>query len=348
MDLHLGKEVKRWILGVAVAVIIVSFIFFYGYSQREGSGDAFVVGRINGRPVVLADYKRQYEALQDAYRERLDDSEEGRRLARQLRQEALYVLLQRAFLLDVARRYGVGPSDYEVLVQVANMREFRTESGHFNEELFKRVPQHIKRRLERDRRDELTLSHLQMRIMDTVKVTDAEVREAFETLNTKAAVAYAFEPSPAQGGEDLFVPVSGGKAERVRDRVRRGQDFFAACRAEGLVPERTRPFGFGGRIPLAGRTNAFASELEGVVDVYRVVFASRRGAVDVVPVRGGKAVVLVTDLSGPDWRAFAKEAESLRRMVRRTKMNETFSVWYTDQVRTAKVQDNLSRLFRED
>jgi hypothetical protein len=348
--LHLRKETRRWILGVVLAVIIVSFVFFYGYSASEGNMESFVVGRINGESILLSDYKRQLEGLQESYRDQLNDPANGDALGKQLRQQAFNALLQRAFLLQMAKKYNIAPSHFEVLVTVAGMKELRTEDGNFNEQLFKQLPPYYKRRLERDRKNELTINLLEARIVHAAKVPDNELRENFDLMNTKVKVVYAFEPTEGQTGSDLMVPVtpSGGKIERMLTRMKSGQDLVQAAKAEGVQVEATDLFFFGGRIPLSGRSNEYASALEGNPDFYKTAFTLKKGAISpIINVRGGRCVFGVVDYKEPDWSKFPAEAFALKQQILGQKMNDYFSEWFSANIRNAKIQNNLNRLFRE-
>ena len=346
---NMPKDTRKWVMIIVLAVVIVSFVFFYGYESNSGNMDSFVVGKVNGTPIYLSEYKREYSAYSEMYRDQLNNEATKNQMEQQIQQQAFNVLLQKYFLLDQAKKNHVFPSTYEILLGVANKKEFRTENGQFNEEMFRRIPPYYKKQLEKQFYEELSQQLFQIRVANAAKVSDAEVREMFEQMNTKVKVIYLKEAN-IQAQTNLLVPVGpggGNRLERVLDRMKKGADFFSAARAENLAPQLTDWFFFGGRILKSGSTNEYCSDVEQSFDVVKYAFSARKGMTSpVINLNDGRCIVAMVDRKEPDWTKFYEQAEGIRSQLIGQKMNDYFSQWYLTAVNKAKIDNSgLSRLF---
>jgi len=251
----------------------------------------------------------------------------------------------------MAKKYGIRPSGVEVLYAVASIKDLRTDDGNFNVDLFQRLPPYYKRRLEKDKFNELAINHLEMRIVNSVRVSDSELAQQYDFLNTKVKVLFLFEKKEGEEeNSQLLVPIGDkkGRLENVMERIRRGENPLQAAKNEGIEVDKTDFFYFGGRIPLEGRSNSFASILEGNPDVYKNAFSLKPGSVSpIINVQGGRTVLIVLEQKKPDWSKASEKMPEIKQIVLNQKMNDYFSEWFAVNIRNAKIQNNLNRIFKE-
>jgi hypothetical protein len=346
---NLPKNTRKWVMGIALSVVIVSFVFFYGYESSSGNMESFVVGKVNGTPIYLSEYKREYEALSERYRDQLNNKATEKEVGRQVQQMAFNVLLQKYLILYYAKKYNVFPSEFEILVAVANMKEFRTEDGRFDENRLRGLPTYYKKQLEKQFFSDLSQQLFQMRIADAAKVSDTEVRMAFEEMNTKVKVVYLKEAN-IQAQTNLLIPsapAGGDRLEKVIERMKRGADFVSAAAAENLRPELTDWFYFGGPILKAGTTNEYVSDLESNPDVIKNVFSAKKGMTSpIINLSDGRCILATVDRKEPDWTKFYEQAEGIKSQLMSRKMNDYFSEWFSSVYYKAKKDNSgLDRLF---
>ena len=182
-------SVSLWIV---IAAFIASLFFVFGRDTLTG-GSANSALTVNGEDIPLADYQQLYRAYmefyQQTFKERLTDE-----LVRQLRLPERVVddLIQERLLLQWARREGLAVGDQELRAQIEAMPAFQ-EGDRFSRERYLQLL--AARRLnpvtfETAKRSELLRLKVEAVIVDGVKLSDAEMREAWLLTNERIRVQY--------------------------------------------------------------------------------------------------------------------------------------------------------------
>lgn len=165
---------------VVMALIILSFIGFYGTPQGDRTG---VVATVNGERILDVEYHR---ALRDEMRQvqrTLSDAEQ-KQLGEQVRQS----LIEREVLLQEAHRLGLEVSDSEVARVLFASEAFRGDNGKFNEEIYTKFlkrQQWSRADFEEMLRENMLRTKLQSLVYTGASLSEPAMREQFLEAETR-------------------------------------------------------------------------------------------------------------------------------------------------------------------
>ncbi|MGH7276243.1 MAG: SurA N-terminal domain-containing protein [Candidatus Rokuibacteriota bacterium] len=187
----------RKMLQIGLLLVVAAFIaslFVFG-TTGFGDGDrGDAVATVNGETISVERFQRRYadylEAVSAQSRDRFSPA-----LAEQLGmpQQVLNMLVQEALVVQRARAEGLEVSDEELSAQIQAARIFH-EGGRF---AMRRYEEFLKRRgmtasaFETEARRELTRTKMEQIVKNGVKVTDAELEQAFVLRNEEVRAAWA-------------------------------------------------------------------------------------------------------------------------------------------------------------
>jgi peptidyl-prolyl cis-trans isomerase D len=186
----------RRLLQVGLLVVIAAFVLtsiFVG-TMRGGPDRADAVASVNGEAIPIERYQRRYQAYLDAY-SRVYRDRFSPELAEQLGlpQQAVNDLVQEALVVQRARTEGLEVTDEELNAQIQAVPTFQ-ENGRFSLRLYQDF---LKRRatnasaFETDVRRELTRMKVETTVKGGIKVSDAELEQAFVVRREEARAAWA-------------------------------------------------------------------------------------------------------------------------------------------------------------
>jgi peptidyl-prolyl cis-trans isomerase D len=183
-------------LQIGLLLVIAAFVLtsvFVG-TMRDGSDRADAVASVNGEAIPLERYQRRYQAYLDAY-SRVYRDRFSPELAEQLGlpQQAVNDLVQEALVVQRARAEGLEVSDEELNAQIQAVPAFQ-DNGRFS---LRRYQEFLKRRgtsagaFEGDVRRELTRMKVETTVKGGIKVSEAELEQAFVVRREEARAAWA-------------------------------------------------------------------------------------------------------------------------------------------------------------
>ncbi len=177
----LRKRKRSWIITFLLGVIIIVFVAFYGGSKFQDSRSQNVA-EVNGEGISQPEFAEHYQRAVDRYRELLKGSLTPEMLkSLNLRSTLLEELIQKRLVLQEARKLGLTVPDNELVNVIAQVPEFQV-AGRFNKERYLQLLRANKltpERFEEDQREQLTIQRLYGIILDSVQVTDAELRDRY-------------------------------------------------------------------------------------------------------------------------------------------------------------------------
>jgi len=182
-------------LQIGLLVVIAAFVaslFVFGSSGLDESGArADAVATVNGEAVS----RRQYQDRFQGYLEMYSRGNQGRltpELAEQLGlpQRVVDELVTEVAVVQRAQQEGLGLSDGEFNAAVHAMREFQ-DNGRFSMDRYRRFLQARGVEAERELRRYLTVRKVQRLIVGGVRVTDAEVEQAWGQRREQVRAAWA-------------------------------------------------------------------------------------------------------------------------------------------------------------
>jgi peptidyl-prolyl cis-trans isomerase D len=230
--MHWMRRIAPYLLAAVLIAFIVSLAYFGTQrgSGGAGGGGAAVV-TVDGDAVSAVSFDRAYRAAVEQTRQMAGDrwTEELPRMLR-LRDQVVERLIEERLVARGAAREGIVVSDAELADQIMRVSAFQ-EGGRFSRERYVRLlamaqPPMVPADFEADFRTELARQRLQALITVGAKVSQAELRQAWEVDATRVRAGY------------LLVTPGAGDGLAVTDAD--VEAYYKAHPAEFTRPEQRR------------------------------------------------------------------------------------------------------------
>lgn len=183
----LRKRKRSWIIVFFLFVIIVVFIAFYGGNPTQDLGFRDVA-TVNGEVLTQREFALHYSRLLDRYRELFKGSMTPELIkSLNLKNNLLDELITQKLIVQQARALGVSVTDDELAERIAQVPEFQV-NGRFNKERYTQILRANRltpAQFEAEQRDQLAIERIFGIVLDSVHVTEAEVRERYRFENEK-------------------------------------------------------------------------------------------------------------------------------------------------------------------
>ena len=180
------KQTRSWVVYIAFGVIIIVFVFFYGWGG-EGAREEVVVAVVNDHKITRRQYDRSYENLlmmsRNIYKKGLSEE-----VMKKLKQRALDDIIDRSLMLQEAESRGLAVSQDETRREIANTPAFQG-GGVFDKKLYLRqlaANRTNPSEFEKSVRMSMLISKLIDLVQDTAKISDEELFDLYRMENEKA------------------------------------------------------------------------------------------------------------------------------------------------------------------
>jgi peptidyl-prolyl cis-trans isomerase D len=187
-------------LWAVVGSLIVTTFFVWGQGSLTGGGADGSVAVVNGESIPFDRYQRAYQAelnrLNQMYQGRVTP-DVAERLG--LRQQVVNDLVQEALVVQRAKAEGFAVSDDELNLLIQSIPEFQ-ENGVFSLRRYDEITRRLgltKAGFEADVRRDLVRRKAQFAVTGGVKVSDAEVEQAFTYRKERVRTAWAVVDAPS-------------------------------------------------------------------------------------------------------------------------------------------------------
>ena len=161
---------------------VVVFALFYGGAGKLGDQGRSDVAEVNGEIISQREFALQYQRQVERYREMLKGALTPEMIkGLNIKGNLIEELIQKRLVLQEARSLGLTVSDEEVASHLAKVPEFQV-AGRFNKDHYLQVLRANRlqpAQFEEEQRDQLAMERLYSVILDSVQVSDAEVRERY-------------------------------------------------------------------------------------------------------------------------------------------------------------------------
>jgi peptidyl-prolyl cis-trans isomerase D len=188
----LRKQKRNWGITILLGIIIIVFVAFYGGSNYKDRATA-EVAEINGEIISQREFALQYERAVQRYREMLKGSLTPEMIkGLNLRANLLEELIQRKLVIQEARSLGLTATDDDLANHLTKAPEFQI-AGRFSKDRYLQILQANRLapvQFEEEQRDQLTMQRLYSVILDSVQVTDTEVRDRYRLDREKLNLYY--------------------------------------------------------------------------------------------------------------------------------------------------------------
>jgi peptidyl-prolyl cis-trans isomerase D len=225
-----ARSAFTWLIVIGI-VVVFAVNFGPGSLSQAGCGGAAppYAARVNGRTIAASEWERQYSQLYQLFRQQAGDAF-TRDLADQLGlpAQAMEQIVDRELVVQEAKRRGVAVTRQELTRAVHAIPSFQ-ENGQFRYALYEesaRAMYGSPAKFEAAMKDDLLYQKMMTAVRQTVKVSDGEVRSAWETDSDRAALAFVSFPVAAAKAEVARPTDAEAKALAERDvaRVQKSYD----------------------------------------------------------------------------------------------------------------------------
>src|SRR5512138_2534819 len=230
------KSTFTWLIVIGI-VVVFAINFGPGSLSKGGGGcaggNAPYAAKVNGKSIPAAEWDRQYRQLYGLFRQQAGDAF-TRELAEQLQlpSQAMEQIVDRELVVQEAKQRGLTIGKDELTRAVHSMPTFQ-DNGQFSFALYEesaRAMYGSAGKFEAALKDDLLYQKMMAAVRETVKVSEAEVREAWQLDSDRASLAFVRFPLAAAGKEVAKPTDAEAKALAERDPARI-QKFYDDNRA---------------------------------------------------------------------------------------------------------------------
>ena len=219
-----------WIFLLAIIAVFVLYFGPGSFANVEGgsgcgAAQASYAARVTGKTILAGDLQRQLSQLR-----RMFQQQTGQPITREMMEQyglasvALEQVVGRELVVQEARRRGLRVTDEEITRTVHASPEFQA-GGKFQYPLYERATRSSfgsPARYEDLLREDLLHQKMLAALRETVKVSDAEIRSAWQTEKDRASLSYLRIPLEAARAEarptdaevKAFAAAQGGRIEK--------------------------------------------------------------------------------------------------------------------------------------
>ncbi|MBU4484246.1 SurA N-terminal domain-containing protein, partial [bacterium] len=178
-----------WMIKVLLGMIVLSFIFFFGYSRISKSAGKGIVASVNGDPIYMSEYQMTLENIFQFYKNLYTDQELPEYLVQSIKHGALRQLIHNRLLNQLADSLGIKVTDLELREEIIKSPIF-VRDGKFDKEFYRNtyIP-YFKSKynidFEKIRRDEIQLTKIRKLFTDGQKTSPLEALQEYQIKNTK-------------------------------------------------------------------------------------------------------------------------------------------------------------------
>ena len=213
--------------------IIFVFVFSFGAGSEGfrsgGCGRAGIAALVNGEGVSDMHFQFHYD---QQLRQALAQKKQGSVLRREdklaLRQQVMETLIDQALLIQAAQRIGLHVTDDERNQSIRSSPQFLDDNQRFNFKMYKMVVQRYyqttMKLFEEVWREQMLAQRMAQIILDTTRVTDEELLQAYLMKETK--VDLAFVKVSASMYLKAAVPQEKDIQEFLKNQMGRVEEFY--------------------------------------------------------------------------------------------------------------------------
>lgn len=214
------KHARNWLMKVIMGIIVVVFVISFGSLSVRQRAER--IAMIDGKPIVEADFYREYQNMLDMYRERLGQGFTEEMLkALNLKQMAMDRLINEAVLLKKAEEMKIRVTDEDIKSIILSYPAFQRD-GIFNARLYEQTLRAYKmspEEFEESQRKMLASFRVKDLIQDGVHLSYQEIYDSYLMQNEKVNIEFIrISPKnfisgikPTQTDLEAYLKTNGGQ-----------------------------------------------------------------------------------------------------------------------------------------
>ncbi len=137
------KKASAWGVKIIFGIIIVVFVFFFGYSRmsEDKGGGKHVVASVNGVAITRPEFQMAYDNVYKMYQNIFKVQDGGNLpegIEKSVRNSAVNQLVQQAAIREIGQNIGLQPTSFELADTIKRSPAAANEKGEFDPILYKR------------------------------------------------------------------------------------------------------------------------------------------------------------------------------------------------------------------
>jgi len=225
----LRKKARSTLIYIIFGVIIVVFIFYFGWGGMQEKREGWIV-KVNDTAISYNTYLKSYQQLLNFYQQAYEGKLDQETLERlNLKQKALNGLVANFILLETADELDLSIPGTVLTDSIREISAFQ-QNGTFDLRRYRQTLKQNKltpRDFEKQQMRELTTANISNLVKDGAKFSQAELWEEFRVENEKVNLEY-LEIDPEQTKTDYV----------VSDQEK--NDFYAENKEKFRIPEKIK------------------------------------------------------------------------------------------------------------
>ncbi|MDX8404696.1 MAG: SurA N-terminal domain-containing protein [Mariprofundus sp.] len=186
------SHAQGWIAKIILGGIALSFVL-WGVGDYFLGGKAEPIATINGKAIGGSEFYQAYERQLNAYRSMLGKQYTSELMASlNVKENTLQTLINRRIMLDTAHKLGLAAPEAVVLATVQTNPSFQSATG-FDVQRYHALTRNAgfasAQDYENDLRLNIMVDALQKTLLDSVYVSEAEIRDRFNHSNEQRILA---------------------------------------------------------------------------------------------------------------------------------------------------------------
>ena len=185
------KHARNWLMKVILGIIIVVFVFYFGSMGDRQRAER--IAMIDGKPIVYAEFQREYQNLVDVYRQRFGQGLTDEMLkSLNLKQQALDNLVNQAVVLKKAEAMNIKVTDEDIKAMILAYPGFQ-RNGAFDQRIYEQTLRSNKMtpdEFETFQRKMLITLKVEDLIQGGVRVSDQEVHDIYRMQSEKINIDF--------------------------------------------------------------------------------------------------------------------------------------------------------------
>lgn len=113
-----------WGIKVILGIVIVSFVFFFGYSALQKQSTDTVAIQVGREEIPLSRFRFFYDNQYEIFKSKFKDGDMPEFLLKSIQQSTERVLVQRSLLRQFAQKIGIQVSDRELAETITREKDF--------------------------------------------------------------------------------------------------------------------------------------------------------------------------------------------------------------------------------
>jgi parvulin-like peptidyl-prolyl isomerase len=321
------REGSAYFIKGVMLTVVVAFIgtIFVVWGVKSTPGDLArrgIVATVADTAISTDDYQQALRRQIDMYKQVFGEKVDEKLLeSLNVKQQVLNGLIRRILVLQYAERTGIGVGAEELREEIARIPAFGGKDGFSKQRYLDvlRANRLTPERFEAEMREDLLVRKTESLIRDTVKVSDAEVRDGFRRIHRQITVEVVQLPVGDEGKK---------LADAITLAIGKGKPLAAASQESGVPAKQFGPF------PVSAPDKNIPDP-----DAFRQAVSLLKPGETSPLVTGQKASYLIRLVSqtDPPEADYEKEKVNFRNQALASKRESVLTDWLQQLRRVAKI-----------